>query len=540
MRRMWMAVLALATGCDGISLEQLNRQYPPLTRLESEPAGANCAHGGHLVRTGLDRNGNGVLDDGEVASTEYACTTSVPGVLVRVQAVAPGEKCAHGGHVARAGPDTDGSGTLEDGEVTREVYGCIESEPEKVLHRTSNPPPASPPPPWGCSWGFTWVEAGPDVDGNGQLDDTEVRAHASLCVDPARLMVEHEPEFAGTACIDGGTRIEAGIDSDGNGLLWGAEIHVTAFVCKALHTFYGDYFVRTPEDLAALQVISRIQGALRVEDTTVTELRLPRLVVVDRLVRLWNNRLLTLVELQGLRFVGTDFEVSANPKLETLRAGGADNERLIVGRNLVVGGNSALRTLTGLQPVSPRLSVVLIDNDALEFHPGEESPLLGIDFLMGSLEVIGNDALQALPFTNLLHANDITIARNKSLLSLDGLHPGSIGSSLYIQGNDALVDVSGLAGVRSLDTLGVEGNPALTSLVGLDSLALVKSFRVVDNPKLVRFDLPALSQVSQSFTVTGNPKLPTCLASALAADTYKGIAEQLNITGNDDVATCGD
>jgi hypothetical protein len=537
---MWMAVLALASGCDGISLDQLNRQYPPLTRLESEPAGANCTHGGHSVRTGLDRNGNGVLDDGEVASTEYACTTSVPGVLVRVQAVAPGEPCAHGGHVARAGPDADGSGTLEDGEVTREVYGCIEPEPEKVLHRTVNQPPASPPPPWGCSWGFTWVEAGPDVDGNGQLDNTEVRTHASLCVDPAKLMVEHVPELAGTACIDGGTRLQAGIDADGSGMLSGAEIHATAFVCKALHTFHGDYFVRTPEDLAALQVISRIQGALRVEDTPVTELRLPGLVVVDRVVRLWNNPLLTLVELQGLRFVGDDLEVNTNPKLETLRAGGADSDRLSVGRNFTVAGNAALRTLTGLKSVSPRLNVLLYNNDALEFHPGEDSHLLGIDFLVGSLDVIGNDALQALPFGNLLHAGDIYIAQNRSLLSLDGLRPGSIGSSLSIQNNEALVDVSALAGVRSLGTLGVEGNTALTSLVGLDSLGLVKSLRVVDNPKLVRFDLPALSQVSQSFTVTGNPKLPTCLAAALAADTYKGIAEQLNIIGNDDVATCGD
>jgi hypothetical protein len=540
MRRMWMVVLALTMGCDSVSLDQLNRQYPPLTRLESEPAGAHCTHGGHSVTTGLDRNGNGELDDEEVVSTDYACTTSMPGVLVRVQAVAPGERCAHGGQVARAGPDADGNGTLEDGEVTREVYGCMEPEPEKVLHRAVNQPPVSSDPPWGCRWGYTWVEAGPDVDRNGQLDNEEVRTQALVCMDPARLMVQHVPESAGTACVDGGTRIEAGIDANEDGQLGDYEIHATAFVCKALHTFHGDYFVRTPEDLAALQVISRIEGSLRVEDTTITELRLPGLVVVDRTVRLWNNPLLTRVELQGLRFVGNDLEVSTNPKLETLRAGGDVGDRLIVGRSFAVADNPALRTLKGLQSVSPRLNVLLYNNDALEFQPGENAHLLGIDFLIGSLDVIGNDALQALPFGNLLHAHDISIAQNKSLLSLYAFTPGSIGSSLYLQNNEALVDVSGLAGVRILDTLGVEGNTALTSLAGLGSLGLVKSLRVVDNPKLVRFDLPALSQVSQSFTVTGNPTLPTCLAAALATDTYKGIAEQLNITGNDDVATCGD
>ncbi|MFY2558143.1 DUF7151 family protein [Corallococcus terminator] len=534
-----MAALVLATGCDDIALDPFGRQHPPLTRIESEPAGANCAQGGHFVRTGLDLDGNGMLEDGEVTRTEYACVTAVPGVLVRVQAVAPGEPCAHGGQVARAGTDADGSGTLEDGEVSREVFGCTEPEPETVLHRAMNQPPASPPPPWGCRWGYTWVEAGPDVNGNGQVDDAEVRTLASLCVDPALLMVEHEPEFPGTACVDGGTRIKAGIDANGDGSLSSFETHASAYVCKALHTFHGHYTVRTPADLAALQGISRIQGALQVDDTTVTELRLPALSVVDRYVRLGYNRLLTRVELPGLRFVGDDIEVVANPELETLRAGGADGERLVVGRTLTVDSNPALRTLAGLQALSPRLNVRLRNNDALEFHPGEESPLLGVDFIMGSLDVSGNDALRALPFSSLLHANSIVIAQNSSLLSLDGLSPGSIGSSLFIHGNKALVDISGLAGVTNLDALSVEGNPALASLIGLGSLGLVKSLRVVDNPELVRFELAALSRVSQAFTVTGNPRLPTCLAAALAADTYTGIPEQLDISGNDGAATCG-
>lgn len=49
-----------------------------------EPAGANCANGGDKISTGLDKNGNGILDASEVISTRYICNgaqgTSGPGL----------------------------------------------------------------------------------------------------------------------------------------------------------------------------------------------------------------------------------------------------------------------------------------------------------------------------------------------------------------------------------------------------------------------------------------------------------------------------
>jgi hypothetical protein len=46
-----------------------------LIKTTSEPAGANCTNGGTKIETGLDANGNGVLDVGEVnaAQTQYVC-----------------------------------------------------------------------------------------------------------------------------------------------------------------------------------------------------------------------------------------------------------------------------------------------------------------------------------------------------------------------------------------------------------------------------------------------------------------------------------
>jgi hypothetical protein len=44
-----------------------------LIRTTAEPAGTNCTNGGTKIETGMDANGNGVLDAEEVDQTEYVC-----------------------------------------------------------------------------------------------------------------------------------------------------------------------------------------------------------------------------------------------------------------------------------------------------------------------------------------------------------------------------------------------------------------------------------------------------------------------------------
>ena len=57
---------------DGTSQEQA------LTRIDPEPDGVNCPAGGYAVYTGLDANGDGVLQDSEIASTSYICNAPNP------------------------------------------------------------------------------------------------------------------------------------------------------------------------------------------------------------------------------------------------------------------------------------------------------------------------------------------------------------------------------------------------------------------------------------------------------------------------------
>jgi len=51
---------------------------PPVTvvRVDPEPPGANCASGGVAIHTGLDQNHDGVLEDGEITSTQYVCNAA--------------------------------------------------------------------------------------------------------------------------------------------------------------------------------------------------------------------------------------------------------------------------------------------------------------------------------------------------------------------------------------------------------------------------------------------------------------------------------
>ena len=120
----------------------------------AEPAGANCATGGVRLQYGLDANGNGALDAGELnaALTRYVCNgaqgpqgvqgvqgaAGTPGAagtagtagangkssLVLSTAEAPGANCSTGGVRLQYGLDANGNGVLDAGEVNATRYVC--------------------------------------------------------------------------------------------------------------------------------------------------------------------------------------------------------------------------------------------------------------------------------------------------------------------------------------------------------------------------------------------------------------------------------
>lgn len=92
-----------------------------LVLVTDEPAGANCTTGGSRIDAGLDDNSNNVLDAGEIDSTSYVCSVSVPTLFA--SELHP-ELCLHGGTVLSSGLDTNLNDTLDAGEVLSSTTIC--------------------------------------------------------------------------------------------------------------------------------------------------------------------------------------------------------------------------------------------------------------------------------------------------------------------------------------------------------------------------------------------------------------------------------
>ncbi|MFP2958892.1 hypothetical protein ACLEPN_13870 [Myxococcus sp. 1LA] len=497
MKCMWMAVLVLATGCEGIHLDELVRQHPPLTRLEPEPAGANCVHGGHFVRTGLDRNDNGVLEDTEVTRSEYACVTSIPGVLVRVQDEPAGANCTEGGKVYRAGQDTNGNGELEDSEVSRQVYGCSSSEAVVTRVRTREPFL------YPCNEHGAVVEAGQDHDGNGVLDDSEVRATATLCVPPSEVLLRQAPAPRGAACPTPSTQVDVGTDADADGQFEDEEVMSSMFVCPPLHTLDGDYHVRNAVDLVALEGISRVRGNLSFDAGAATEALLPDLMLVEGALQITGTSLERL-EMPSLRLVGGPLLVSQNPALTSLILGGGHSILWVRGDFSLVS-NPLLATLEGVRMVVPETSILLKDNDALD---GGYFTYVG--WHAGSITVEGNAKLSTLPFRNLEWlGGSLRISGNTALNNLTGTVLQTVVGDLVVEDNETL---SGLSGMPALKSVGgafiVSNNANLRSVEGMDALTQVGTLDFYRNPVLEAAGaFPKLERVTSGMHFRGNAVL---------------------------------
>lgn len=144
MRTLLLPVVVVAVaGCRGSGSDT-----NVVLRVQPEMAGARCPNGGLAVQSGFDLDGNGTLDDAEVQAdnTRYVCNgangtngqngmdgqpgaqgdAGTPGInaLSQVTQELPGTNCQYGGSRVDVGPDTNGNGMLESGEITSTRYIC--------------------------------------------------------------------------------------------------------------------------------------------------------------------------------------------------------------------------------------------------------------------------------------------------------------------------------------------------------------------------------------------------------------------------------
>ena len=145
-----------------------------LTRTLVEPAGANCTTGGAKIETGVDANGNGTLDDGEVTAnqTRYICNGAAGNnTLTKTTVETAGGNCATGGVKVEVGVDANKNGTLEASEVASIRYICNGATGAQSLIRTTTEAVGS-----NCPTGGVKFETGIDANNNGTLEDNEVDA----------------------------------------------------------------------------------------------------------------------------------------------------------------------------------------------------------------------------------------------------------------------------------------------------------------------------------------------------------------------------
>lgn len=129
------------------------RGLSSLIRIDSEPQGSNCTSGGQKILTGIDDNGDGVLQADEEDSAAILCNgasgspgqTGEAGVtaLTSVSDEPSGPNCIFGGKRFEAGLDngdgggSSGDGILSAGEVDHTGYVC-DSEHRLGLYSASD------------------------------------------------------------------------------------------------------------------------------------------------------------------------------------------------------------------------------------------------------------------------------------------------------------------------------------------------------------------------------------------------------------------
>lgn len=182
-----------------------------LVRQDDELPGSNCAHGGLAVHSGLDGDDDEELDTDEITATSFVCH-GAPGSngqnsLLDVEALEPNSDCPRGGILVRSGLDTDGNLVLDEAEVQATRWVC--NGGEQAILATSAP--------FGgvCQRGGVRIQTGHDDDANGVLDEGEVEHTQHVC-NAAFTALATGDDYSCALLTDGTARCWGG---NGNGRL---------------------------------------------------------------------------------------------------------------------------------------------------------------------------------------------------------------------------------------------------------------------------------------------------------------------------------
>ncbi|XXX82523.1 hypothetical protein WMF30_27595 [Sorangium sp. So ce134] len=593
----------------------IERRFEVVVRTDAASE-AQCPHGGSVVHAGLDRNENGALDEGEIAQSTLQCQDEDvapdddddtpderPETLVRVDEEPAGEACAHGGAAVRSGPDENGNGVLDEEEVAATEYICDEA----LLTRMVAEPPGER-----CASDGIAFQVGRDTDGDGALGDAEVEWTEVECSDVIQRDVavtsaEDLALLADIRAIHGALSIRdtsiASIELpalahvggrltvSGNSALTSLSLPVLAAVGRTLE-------VRDNAELARVDLTGLVHagGQLHLsENPALAAIDLPALDKVDDEIVLRDNAALEAIELRMFDRLD-DVVIEGNASLTDvlIRLSRLEDPSTQAGRVTLldnpklVSAELAAESFHGVNVVrNASLQEITIESDRITGDVNvQEAPALGVAWLLtvaGSfadhLEIDGTLHVAA-PLSSLWFGieqtglvagglvlegtrierfersvahvrGDVTLRRNPSLgyfevrqvdggLMLDDndalgnftvRDDGHFGGDVYVVGNDRLQHMAGLQGTRSVGgDLTITDNASLIRPAMYELQHVGGNVTIGGNPALEHIDLGTLRRIEGTLTVSG-----TAMSVWSGLDELQSIGETAVIGRNPDL-----
>ncbi|PTB33324.1 carboxypeptidase regulatory-like domain-containing protein, partial [Photobacterium phosphoreum] len=133
-------LLSACGGGDGedVSPNPSDEKYSIVTKQIKLNASPSCPYGGITIETGIDSNGNGLLDTNEISDSQAVCHGASS--LIKLLDEPQGSNCSSGGKKIISGIDSNGNGLLDDGEY--EVQGFICNGSDGSITTPSIPKPS--------------------------------------------------------------------------------------------------------------------------------------------------------------------------------------------------------------------------------------------------------------------------------------------------------------------------------------------------------------------------------------------------------------
>jgi len=228
------------TGADGSTT---------LVLVSEEPEGDNCPAGGTRLDFGVDTNDDGELSEDEITSTAFVCNgidgqdgadgADGTSALVEVTGIDAGDECTNGGVLVTNGYDLNGNGELEENEIAGSTVVCNGENGTdgqdgfNTLVRTNRISSEE----GFCEEGGFVIEIGLDTNRNGVLDDSEVLEQSTTYVcdgEDGKSLVARVEELdeENQFCSNGGFLVTIGLDQNGNGELDVEEEGVPFPICN--------------------------------------------------------------------------------------------------------------------------------------------------------------------------------------------------------------------------------------------------------------------------------------------------------------------